>query len=80
MVTIVTRSGQITLDNRIRKELDIGIGTPLEVNRLGDMILIEKKRKDFWKKRETVLPENFEKTLKKLRNDSTKRYKRLKLI
>lgn len=80
MITIVTRSGQITLDSRIRRELEIDVGTPLEVNRFGDMIVIEKKRKDFWKERESILPENFEKTLKELRKDSTKRYKRLKLI
>lgn len=74
MATIVTRSGQITLDSNIRKNLGIDVGTPLEVNQWGDMIVITKKDKNFWRKHKSVLPKNFVEILKKMRKDSTKRY------
>lgn len=67
METIVTRAGQITLSKDIRDALGITIGTPLEVNRVGSTILIEKKDAKYWDKAGKILPEDFESTLRLLR-------------
>jgi len=79
MATVVTRSGQITLEMEIRKKLGIEVGTPLEINRIGEIIMIEKKSVDFWDRCGGTLPKDFEKSLKKIRTDSRKRFKRLGL-
>ena len=76
-MTTVTRSGQITLDKRIRKAMGIEVGTPLEVNKLGEMIIITKKDKHFWRRHKPVLPADFPEILKKIRKDTTKRYQHL---
>ncbi len=75
MATTVTRNGQITLDANIRKEMGIEVGTPLEVNRMGEIIIIAKKDKGFWDRHKPVLPKGFDHL--KLRNDSTKRYEKM---
>jgi|TARA_B100002003_G_C13933145_1_gene453236 AbrB family looped-hinge helix DNA binding protein len=73
MGTIVTRNGQITIDKHIRDELGIEVGMPLNINKLGEMIIITKKDKSFWRKRNSVLPEKF--NFRSLRTDSSKRYR-----
>jgi AbrB family looped-hinge helix DNA binding protein len=77
MTTIVTRNGQITIDSGIRRELGIETGTPLEMNKWGEMIIITKKSANFWRNRKSALPANFKETLKKIRADSTNRYKKM---
>jgi len=46
----------------------------------GNKIIIEKANKEAWKDCTDFLPEDFEKILKTLRTDSTKRFKRLGLV
>ena len=75
MGTTVTRNGQITIDKHIREELGIEVGTALNVNRVGEMIIITKKDKAFWRKRKSELSPDF--NISRVRKDSTERYKRL---
>ena len=80
MGTVVTRSGQITLDKKLRDELGIKVGTPLETNRLGDMIIIAKKNRSVWRKSVGFLPKEFSNTLKSTKKDYRERLKKLKVL
>ena len=81
MVTKVTRGGQITLDIKLRRKLGIDMGTRLEINQLGSLILIEKKTKNFWDTYEGgALPKNFEKVLKMMRTDYRQRLKKVRIL
>ena len=80
MTTIVTRNGQITIDKRIRDELGIEVGTPLEVNLEGERIVISKKDPAVWRRIGKFLPKDYEKILKRARVDNRKRLKRLGII
>ena len=81
MVTKVTRGGQITLDIRTREELGISVGMPIEVNRMGKLIIIELKKKEFWDNYEGgALPKNFNHVLKQMRKNSKERFRRLGIL
>ncbi len=78
MKSIVTRGGQVTLSKDLREELDIEIGMPIEINRMGSVVLI--KKVDAWESAGDFLPENFESILKKIRTDEKSRLKRLGVL
>lgn len=76
-MTIVTRSGQITLDKEIREALGIDVGTPLEMNRIGDHIIIKKKDSSVWRKSSGFLPKDFAEAIKGMHKDYRERMKEL---
>ncbi|MBD3202947.1 AbrB/MazE/SpoVT family DNA-binding domain-containing protein [Candidatus Woesearchaeota archaeon] len=79
METTVTRNGQITLTKEIRDELNIKVGTKLIINRIGSLILIKKKDKNFW---DTYKGDALVKGYnpKKYRKDYRKRFKNLEIL
>lgn len=74
---VVTRGSQITLAKEVREKLGIKEGDVVTVNTLGDMVIITKRDPEAWKKARDFLPENFEKTLARLRTDARERFRRL---
>ncbi|HLC36989.1 MAG TPA: AbrB/MazE/SpoVT family DNA-binding domain-containing protein [archaeon] len=78
--TVVTRSGQITLNKEFRKELGIKKGDKIIENIEGKRIIISKRDIKVFEKAKNFLPANFSKTLEKIRSDSTERFKELELI
>ena len=77
--TIVTRGGQITLTKDVRSKLDVKEGDVVNINVLGDTVLVSKKDPSVFDKHD-FLPSNFSKTLKQLRSFSIKdRFKRLNI-
>ncbi len=81
MKSIVTRGGQITISKEIREKLGIREGTQVEINTVGDLVVISKRNKDFWKKCGGFLPKDFKKTLREMRKiDSGERLKKLRII
>lgn len=76
---MVTRGGQITLTKDVREKLHIREGDTIVVNTLGDMIIATKRDPEIFEKHD-FLPENFEKTLKKLRSSPEERLKRFGII
>lgn len=80
MTTIVTRNGQITLDVDMRRQLGITTGTSLELNLVGDTIVIRKRDPDVFRRNKGFLNKDFPQTLAKMRQDHSKRLKRLGII
>lgn len=77
---IVTRNGQITLAKDIRERLHIREGDRVQVNVLGDGVLISKRDPHVFEKHD-FLPENFSKTLHQIRTFSySDRLKRLGIL
>lgn len=77
----VTRHSQVTIPKKIREEVGITEGDKVNMKVVeGNKIVIEKTTKEAWKDCTDFLPEDFEKTLKSLRADSTKRFKRLGVV
>lgn len=73
----VTRNGQVTLTKEIREKLNISEGDIININIMGESVIISKKDVDVWDKINSFLPENFEKVLSDLRGDTSLRLKRL---
>ncbi len=71
MESIVTRNGQITLGKKIRQKLNIQVGSAVEINQHGTMIIISKKDTDFWDTCGGALPDDFD--VSKLRKPFVKR-------
>ncbi|MBS3067893.1 AbrB/MazE/SpoVT family DNA-binding domain-containing protein [Candidatus Micrarchaeota archaeon] len=80
MSNFVTRHGQITLPKEVREMLDIHEGDQVIINVVGTTVTISKKDPTIWDKIGSFLPENFEKILREIRGDTTKRFKRLGII
>ncbi|MBI4438586.1 AbrB/MazE/SpoVT family DNA-binding domain-containing protein [Candidatus Woesearchaeota archaeon] len=78
--TVVTRSSQITLTKKVREQLDIKEGDRLVLNIRGDVLIVSKKDPSVFDNFDEFLPENFEKTLNKIRTDEKERLKRLGII
>ena len=77
----VTRHSQVTIPKEIREAVGIAEGDRVHMKVVeGNKIIIEKANKEAWKDCTDFLPEDFEKILKTLRTDSTKRFKRLGLV
>ena len=77
----VTRHSQVTIPKEIRKAVGITEGDRLKMMVVeGNKILIEKANEDVWRDCTDFLPEDFEKLVKSLRNDSRDRFKRLGLV
>jgi len=77
----VTRHSQVTIPKEIRKAVGITEGDRLKMTVVeGNKILIEKANEDIWRDCTDFLPEDFEKLVKSLRNDSRDRFKRLGLV
>lgn len=64
--TLVTRNGQITLAKRVRERLHIREGDRVNVNVLGEIVLISKRDPRAFETHD-FLPEQFSKTLHALR-------------
>lgn len=80
MRSLVTRGCQITLGKDIREDLNIDVGTPVTVNKMGSMIIIQKIDEKVWDKAGDFLPENFDSVLRKIRTDETSRLKKLGVL
>ena len=80
MATTVTRNGQITLDVELRRHLGITTGTPIELNLVGNTIIIQKRDPDVFRRNKGFLPKNFPDILKRMRKDHTKRLQRLGIL
>ncbi len=77
----VTRHSQVTIPKEIREAVGITEGDRVQMKVVeGNKIMIEKTTSDAWKECTDFLPVDFEKLLKALRTDSTKRFKRLGLV
>jgi len=77
----VTRHSQVTIPKEIREAVGIAEGDRVHMKVVeGNKIIIEKANKEAWKDCTDFLPEDFEKILKTMRTDSTKRFKRLGLV
>ena len=74
---IVTRNAQITLPKKLREKLGIKEGDKVNIHLDEGRIVIEAGETSF---EDDFLPKDFSHTLKKLRSDSTKRFKRLGII
>ena len=77
---VVTRNGQITLSKGLRKELGILEGDKIIMNKLKGVIILAKKDPAIWDKIGEFLPKNFGDVLEKIREPSTKRFKKLGII
>ena len=76
---IVTRGGQITLTKDVREKLDIREGDTIVVNTMGDIIIAGKRDTEVFEKHD-FLPENFQKTLKKIKSSPEERLKRFGIV
>jgi AbrB family looped-hinge helix DNA binding protein len=77
----VTRHSQVTIPKEIREIVGIAEGDRVNMKVVeGNKIIIEKADKQVWNDCTDFLPEDFEKTLTAMRNDSTQRFKHLGLI
>lgn len=77
---MVTRGGQITLTKDVREKLGIKEGDIILLNIEGDTALVSKKNPKIFETHD-FLPENFEKTLRRMRTFSyTDRLKRQGII
>ena len=77
----VTRHSQITIPKKIREVVGIAEGDRVNMKVVeGNKIVIEKADPTVWKDCTDFLPEDFEKTLTAMHNDSTQRFKHLGLI
>ncbi|MCW3983218.1 MAG: AbrB/MazE/SpoVT family DNA-binding domain-containing protein [Candidatus Bathyarchaeota archaeon] len=75
----VTRHSQVTIPKKIREAAGIAEGDRVKMKVEGKKIVIEKTN-ETWENCTDFLPDDFEKTLKALRSDSTSRFKRLGLV
>jgi AbrB family looped-hinge helix DNA binding protein len=75
----VTRGSQITLTRAVREKLGIKEGDVVTVNTLGGLAVIAKQDPAAWRRAKEFLPERFERTLERIRSDSSERLKRLGL-
>lgn len=76
---IVTRGSQITLTQNIRNKLGIREGDVIIMNVIGDNIIASKKDPGVFRSSKDFLPENFEKTLSKIRENPLERLKKLRI-
>jgi len=77
----VTRHSQVTIPKEIREAVGIAEGDRVHMKVVeGNKIIIEKANQEAWKDCTDFLPEDFEKILKTMRTDSTKRFKHLGLV
>ena len=77
---LVTRGGQITLAKEIRKKFGIKEGDLVNMNSIGEVIMISKKNPEAFNNH-GFLPESFIKNLEHLRKlDFSERLKKLKII
>ncbi len=77
---IVTRHSQVTIPKELREILGITEGDKVSMRVEGNKLIIEKIDENVWSNCTDFLPENFEKLQAQLRNDSTKRFKRLGIL
>ena len=78
--TLVTRSGQITLTKDIRKKLNIKEGDSVNLNSIGELVIISKKNINAFEIGD-FLPDNFSKTIENTRKlDISARLKKLRII
>lgn len=75
--TKITRNYQITIPKEIREKLKLRLGEKVTIRLEGDKIIVQRISDDVWDDCTDFLPENFEKILESLREDSIKRFKRL---
>lgn len=75
--SIVTRNGQVTLTKEIRAKLGIVEGDTINLNLIGDSLIISKKDPNSWDKIGSFLPENFNKIVRELRSNTSARLNRL---
>ena len=78
--TKITRNYQITIPKEIREKLKLKLGEEVMIHLEGERIIVQRLSEDVWDKCTDFLPENFEKILASLREDSTKRFKKLGII
>ena len=75
--TKITRNYQITIPKEIREKLKLRLGEKVTIRLEGDKIIVQRILDDVWDDCTDFLPENFEKILESLKEDSIKRFKRL---
>ena len=75
--SIVTRNGQVTLTKEIRAKLGIVEGDTINLNLIGDSLIISKKDPNSWDKIGSFLPANFNKIVRELRSNTSARLNRL---
>jgi AbrB family looped-hinge helix DNA binding protein len=68
---------QITLPKKLRDKLGIKEGDKVDIRLENNRIVVEAGKTTF---DEDFLPKDFKNTLKKLRSDSAKRFKRLGIV
>jgi len=78
--TKLTRNFQITIPKKIRKKLNLKLGDNMIIHLEGDKIVITRFSEEIWENCTDFLPENFDKILANLREDSMKRFKRLGIL
>ncbi len=66
---MITRGGQITLTKDVRQKLNVREGDTVLINVLGDSAMVSKRDPNAFNKH-NFLPENFSKTLKRIRTFS----------
>lgn len=76
----ITRNFQITIPKEIREKLNLSLGEKVSIHLEGNKIIIQKILDEIWEDCGDFLPDNFDKVLKKLRTDSTERFKKLGII
>ena len=78
--TKITRNYQVTIPKEIREKLNLKLGEKVTIHLEGERIIIQRVDESVWDKCTDFLPENFEKTLASLREDSVERFKKLGII
>jgi AbrB family looped-hinge helix DNA binding protein len=76
----ITRNYQITIPKEIRDKLKLKLGEKVTIRLEGDKIIVQRISDTVWENCTDFLPENFDKILESLREDSKKRFKRLGII
>lgn len=79
VVVTVTRNTQITIPKKIREKLGIRVGDKVEVDIEDGKVVVRKLKPSFAGYRD-FLPRGFEEVLKKIRKDSTERFKGLGVV
>lgn len=78
--TKITRNYQITIPKEIREKLNLKLGEKVTIHLEGERIIIQRVNEAIWDKCHDFLPDNFEKILASLREDSSERFKKLGII
>ena len=78
--TKITRNYQITIPKDIRDKLKLKLGEKITIHLEGEKIIIQRFSEDIWNECTDFLPENFDKIVANLREDATKRFKKLGII